>query len=172
MGKKKKLRRRRRGRKATREGEDRQHFSTLGGLAHTCAVAVISLRLGMNLIISKCGQNLMQTQLNNIQLACPSLSPKSRANVREHAALLLVSCCRTNEACINEDICSNAGGEVREGGGGMDRKWRCFQRRIEQAECSSMIGFLFLQSKDKIRGRTYLSRKQTGLGRKFSEGAS
>ena len=54
----------------------------------------------------------MQTQLNNIQL-----SPKSRANVREHAALLLVSCCRTNEACINEDICSNAGGEVRGGDG-------------------------------------------------------
>ena len=94
------------------------------------------------------------------------LCPQSRANVREHAALLLVSCCRTNEACINEDICSNAGGEVREGGG-MDRKWRCFQRRIEQAECSSMIGFLFLQSKDKILGRTYLNRKQAGLGRKF-----
>ena len=33
--------------KATREGEDRQHFSTLGGPAHTCAVAVISVRLGL-----------------------------------------------------------------------------------------------------------------------------
>ena len=75
MGKKKKLRRR--GRKATSEGEDRQHFSTLGGLAHTCAVAVISLRLGMNLIISKCGQNHMQTQFNNIQLSL-SVPKKSR----------------------------------------------------------------------------------------------
>ena len=54
-------------------------------------------------------------------------------------------------------------------GGGMDRKWRCFQRRIEQAECSSMIGFLFLQSKDKILGTTYLSRKQAGIFRKFRE---
>ena len=69
--------------------------------------------------------------------------------MREHAALLLVSCCRTNEACINEDICSNAGGDVREGGRDGQKMEMLSKEDREQAECSSMIGFLFYRVRIK-----------------------
>ena len=43
----------------------------------------------------------MITSMNRVTV----LSPKKRASVSEHPRVVS---CRTNEACINEDICSNA----------------------------------------------------------------
>ena len=47
------------------------------------------------------------------------LSPKKRASVSEHPRVVS---CRTNEACINEDICSNAEGEEGPDAAGEERE--------------------------------------------------